>query len=301
MPEKWTEKIGNSREWYWRGWRIRYSFARPNNYRDLEKPPLLLIHGFGAAIGHWRHNILKLAESQPVYALDLLGFGNSGKVFTQYSISLWEAQVYDFWRTFIGSPVVLIGNSLGSLVSLTIAARHPEAVAGLIMLNIPDVGDRRKMIPPLIFPLLRTLENLVANSLILRPLFYFLRRPQTIQRIINLAYFNPTAINAELIEILSTPPYDLDADRAFLALVRSAGSPNFSPPVRELIAHLTLPILLIWGKEDKIIPFRLASKILQSAPQIQFIALDKTGHCPHDEYPDLLNSLLQDWLREQGF
>ena len=296
-----SEKIGQSREWFWRGWRVHYSFERPDNYEDRNRPPLLLIHGFGAGIGHWRHNIATLAQSQPVYAVDLLGFGKSGKVFTEYQISLWQAQVYDFWRTFIGSPVVLVGNSLGSLVSLTVAARHPEAVAGLIMINLPDVGDRSKQIPPLIFPFLRSLETLVANSFLVRPLFYFLRRPQTIRRITNLAYFDRTAVDDELIEILSTPPHDMDADRAFLALVRSANMNGFSPSIKELLGELTIPILLIWGKEDRFIPFRLAAKITLLSPQMQLIALDKAGHCPHDEYPELINSLLLDWLKQNHF
>ncbi len=296
---QWQEKIGQSRDWFWRGWRVSYSFDRPDNYQDKRCPPLLLIHGFGAAIGHWRNNIPSLAKNRPVYAIDLLGFGASQKVFTSYQVSLWQAQVYDFWRTFINCPVVLVGNSLGSLVSLSVAARHPEVVGRLIMLNIPDVGDRSKQIPPLLFPLLRSLENLVANSFLLRPLFYFLRSPKIIQRLTSLAYSNPNKVTDELIEIFSTPPQDQDADLAFLALVRSARTSDFSPSIKELLSYVTSPILLIWGKEDRIIPFRLASRIAKLAPQIEFVPLDRIGHCPQDECPELINHLILQWLEPQ--
>jgi pimeloyl-ACP methyl ester carboxylesterase len=290
----------STRDWYWRGWRIRYIFQASAIGQPLTKPPLLLIHGFGAAAGHWRHNVGPLSEERSVYALDLLGFGNSAKVFTEYRIDLWRELIYDFWRTFIGRPIILIGNSLGSLVSLAVAAQYPEVVKGLIMLNVPDVGNRSKLIPSMLFPFLRTIENLVANSLLLRPLFYVLRRPSTIRRILNLAYFKKTSVDEELIQIISGPAYSAEAERAFLALVRYLGKDSFSASLAELLANVQIPILLLWGKEDRIVPFRLASKIIQTAPSIQFIALDRTGHCPHDEHPTVLNRLFLSWLSEQA-
>lgn len=81
-------------------------------------PPLILLHGFGASIEQWRHNISVLSQQHRVYALDLLGFGASRKAYTQYGVNLWREQIYDFWRTFIGVPAILVGNSLGSLVAL---------------------------------------------------------------------------------------------------------------------------------------------------------------------------------------
>ena len=74
---KWQDKLGNQRDWVWRGWQIRYTFIRPREYSPKEVP-LILIHGFGASIGHWRKNLEVLGSHHTVYALDLLGFGASG-------------------------------------------------------------------------------------------------------------------------------------------------------------------------------------------------------------------------------
>ena len=60
-----------------------------------------------------------------VYALDMLGFGASEKASANYSIELWVEQVYDFWKAFIRQPVVLVGNSNGSLISLS-RRRYPS-------------------------------------------------------------------------------------------------------------------------------------------------------------------------------
>ena len=92
------------RNWYFRGWRSRYGFRRSpdhhSNYQP-EQPPILLIHGFGAALDQWRDNIPVLAEQHTVYAIDLLGFGGSEKPDTRYSIALWVEQVFQFWQRFI--------------------------------------------------------------------------------------------------------------------------------------------------------------------------------------------------------
>ncbi|CBN57329.1 alpha/beta fold hydrolase [Kamptonema sp. PCC 6506] len=80
--------------------------------------------GFGASIGHWRHQYGSTCTEfhDCVRTLDLLGFGASQKAPANYDVSIWVAQVYEFWQTFIRQPVVLVGNSIGSLICLAAAA-----------------------------------------------------------------------------------------------------------------------------------------------------------------------------------
>ncbi len=71
-------------DWTWRGYRIQYTVMGTGR-------PLVLIHGFGASIGHWRKNMPVLAaEGYRVFALDLLGFGGSDKPALDYNLQLWE-------------------------------------------------------------------------------------------------------------------------------------------------------------------------------------------------------------------
>ncbi|MFN3680352.1 alpha/beta fold hydrolase, partial [Thermosynechococcus sp.] len=82
-------------DWLWRGHRICYSV----NGRGA---PVVLVHGFGASIGHWRKNIPALtAAGYRVYALDLLGFGASAKPDLTYSLDLWAELLADFWQAHI--------------------------------------------------------------------------------------------------------------------------------------------------------------------------------------------------------
>ncbi len=138
--------------WQWRGHNINYAVAGCG-------PPVVFVHGFGASIGHFRRNIPALAQSYKacsarpvqlqypasilpacmractvhmqgqaagmrlqVYALDLLGFGRSDKPLLEYSTELWRDQLLDFLTEYVDAPAVLVGNSIGSLVSLMV--RH---------------------------------------------------------------------------------------------------------------------------------------------------------------------------------
>jgi len=291
----WQERIGHQRDWLWRGWPIRYSVMLPEH--PSRKPPLILLHGFGAAIEHWRQNIPVLARDRPVYALDLLGFGGSPKADTTYSAYLWANQVYHFWQAILQEPVVIVGNSIGSLVGLTAAVEYPDMVKGLVMLSLPDVSLRQAALPPVVQPLITRLENAIAAPWLLKCIFRLVRRPSVIQKWASIAYQNPGCVNPELVTIISRPPFDEGADQAFCRLAESVRSPNFAPPAHRVLPHLDIPMLLIWGQQDRMVPPLLAPKFANLNPgHIELQIWEKAGHCPQDECPEQFNQTLQAWL-----
>lgn len=297
LNKSWQSRIGNQRDWVWRGWQTRYSYLRAKSsskHRPL--PPIIFIHGFGASIEHWRNNMPVIAQQHTVYALDLLGFGASRKADVDYSAALWTEQVHDFWQTFVGTPVILVGNSIGSMVCLNATATYPDMVAGLVMLSLPDVSVREDMLPPLVRPLVTTLENLVASPLLLKNILKIVRKPNIIRKWAALAYPNKQAVTDELVEILSSPAYDDGSGQTLFRLSRSVRKAGFAKSVKDLLPDITIPTLLIWGLQDKMIPPNQARAIASLNSQIKLIELPNLGHCPHDEDPDLFNSLLLDWL-----
>lgn len=299
--QSWQQRIGNQRDWVWRGWQTRYSFMSATKQLALsDRPPIIFIHGFGASIEHWRHNLPAIAEQHRVYALDLLGFGGSRKADTEYSADLWTEQVHDFWQTFIGVPVVLVGNSIGSLVCLNAAAKYPEMAAGLVMLSLPDVSVREDMLPAVARPIVTTIENIFASPLLIKSILKLVRRPSIIRRWAGVAYPNKTAVTEELVAILSRPAYDQGSGQTLFRLSRSVRKASFAQSVRKLLPQVSIPMLLIWGLQDKMIPPGQAKAIAVLNPLIKLIELPNAGHCPHDEYPEQFNVLLLDWLSSSG-
>ncbi|AKG23650.1 alpha/beta fold hydrolase [Calothrix sp. 336/3] len=292
----WRQRVGNQRDWLWRGYQTRYTYLRAVE-SDRQSPPLILLHGFGASIGHWRHNLEVLSQTHTVYALDMLGFGASEKAPANYSIQLWVEQVYEFWQTFIRQPVILIGNSLGSLVSLAVAATYPEMVQGIVMMSLPDPSLEQEAIPVALRPVVNGIKSLVASPLILKPVFNLLRRPGVLRKWAAIAYANPEAITDELIDILAAPPQDRGSARAFSALFKATIGINFSLGVKAMLPDISVPMLLIWGTKDRFVPPSLASQFAQYNKNLQIMYLEDVGHCPHDESPEEVNQAILTWIR----
>lgn len=300
MEEYWNQKIGNQRDWIWRGWQIRYSYFRANQEKT-NNPPVIFLHGFGAAIEHWRHNLPVVKEYHPVYAIDLLGFGGSSKVSTNYNIYLWVDLIYDFWGTFINRPVILVGNSLGSLISLVATANHPEMATGLVMINIPDISLRQKAMPQWLLPIVTNIENLVASPLLLKILFKIVRSPKLIRRWLEFAYYDKRVVTDELVEIVSVPPQDIGAAETFISLFAGVRTKDFAPSVDFLLSQLKIPILLIWGKQDRMIPPSLGPILAKLNQQIKLVEIADAGHCPQDECYQEFNYILNQWLEEYHY
>lgn len=269
---------------------------RAKNRQDADNPPLILLHGFGAAIEHWRHNIPILSQNHRVYAVDLLGFGGSRKVQVPYTVNLWVEQIHDFWQTFMNRPVVLVGNSIGSLVSMALGGKYPEMVAGLVMLSLPDVSRRREMIADWLLNIVTPIENFFTSPWLLKPIFYYLRRPQVLQKWTGIAYEDKKAVSEELVQIIAAPTLDEGAAEAFISLAQAVNHPEYCPPAKLILPRLQIPILLCWGKQDRMVPVQLARGFVSLNPRIKYVEFERAGHCLQDECPDRFNPILLEWL-----
>jgi pimeloyl-ACP methyl ester carboxylesterase len=292
----WQQRVGSQRDWVWRGWQTRYTYIRATEAKV--ETPLLLLHGFGASIGHWRHNLPFLAENHTVYALDLLGFGASRKACVEYKVDLWVEQIYDFWCAFIQKPLILVGNSIGSLVCLAAAAAHPEMVQGIVMIGLPDMSAREQAVPRWLQPAIATVENIFASPWLLKNIFYLVRRPAVVKKWAAIAYANPTAITEELVEILTGPAQDRGSAQAFSALLKAMIGANFGPSIQSVLPTLEIPMLLIWGRQDRMIPPSLSGRFLKLNQRLRLVEVDNAGHCAHDECPEQVNQILADWINQ---
>jgi len=295
ISQHWQQRVGSQRDWVWRGWQTRYTYIRPDQPRQ-KTTPLILLHGFGTSIGHWRQNLAVLGEYHTVYALDMLGFGGSEKALVSYKVDLWVEQVYDFWRTFIRQPVVLVGNSIGSLVSLAAAARHPDMVQGVVMMSLPDPSLEAEAIPAFLQPVVAAVKSVVASPAVLKTLFRLVRRPSIARRWASLAYANPATVTDELIEILIGPAQDRGSAQAFYATVKAVTSAEPGLSVKTVLPTLEIPILLIWGQQDRMVPPVFARQFANYNPNVQLLTLENAGHCPHDECPELVNQAILTWI-----
>jgi pimeloyl-ACP methyl ester carboxylesterase len=291
-------QVGNQRDWVWRGWQTRYTYQRCSS--GSKSAPVLLLHGFGASIGHWQHNLNFLATHHTVYGMDLVGWGGSRKPNINYDIDLWVDQVHDFWQTFVGQPMILVGNSIGSLVALVAAARYPELATSLVMVSLPDLSAEQELIPKPIQPLVNGIKRVILNPPLLHTLFRIVSRPKVARNWAKIAYANPDRVTDDLIDLFLTPAQEREAPAAFVKIMQGMTSSNFSPNIRKLLPKLQIPMLLLWGCEDRMIPPGTANILTKLNPLLELVNLEAAGHCAHDEVPDVVNEKIRTWLDTLG-
>ena len=259
--------------------------------------PLVLIHGFGAAIGHWRKNIPVLAAAgYRVFALDLLGFGGSDKPPLDYTLELWQQLLQDFWAAHVQEPAVFIGNSIGALLSLMVVANHPEIAAGGVLINCAGGLSHRphELNPPLRL-VMGAFNGLVRSRLTGSFLFNRVRQKPQIRRTLLQVYRNREAVTDELVDLLYAPSCDPGARQVFASILSAPPGPMPS----ELLPKVKLPLLVLWGEDDPWTPIAGAAiyqELSDRDQPIQLIPIFNTGHCPHDERPEIVNPLIITWL-----
>ncbi len=273
--------------WQWRGHSIHYVQA---GEQRSHKPPLLLVHGFGASTDHWRKNIAELRKDFAVWAIDLLGFGRSAKPNIEYSGNLWRDQLQDFITEVIGKPAVLAGNSLGGYASLRVAAQCPESAVGLILLNSAGPFTENKTAKPnLLNKVMRWVFFQSWGSYLL---FQYVRRKKTIRKTLEKVYSDRAAVTDRLVEEIYRPSCDKGALEVFASIFKTPQGEK----VDVLLQQLTCPLLMLWGEEDPWINAQeRGAKFRQYYPKLTEYYL-KAGHCPHDEIPEQVNSLIRSWV-----
>lgn len=305
--------LGPSLVWDWRGHRI--SWMRQGS-PDAAKA-VVLIHGFGASLRHWRHNIPVLSAEAEVFALDLLGFGASEKPPSQlegepsqlgsvrYGFALWAELVADFITTHVCGlhpqrPFHIVGNSIGGVVALAAAqllCRRGLPPTQVVLIDCAQrtLDERRVSELPIFQRLSRPLlKRMVRERWLTAPLFRVLARPAFIRQVLAEAYPTGANVDEELVALLHQPSQDggaAESFRGFVNLFADVLAPDF-------LAELELPVRMIWGGADPWESPDEARRWAHAFPAIRDLkVLEGLGHCPHDEAPEQVNPILMHWLK----
>ncbi|KAF8765604.1 hypothetical protein HU200_008095 [Digitaria exilis] len=284
--------------WTWRGMRVNYLAMGQGG------PPVLLVHGFGASVAHWRRNIGVLSESYTVYAIDLLGFGASDKPpGFSYTMETWAELILDFLEEVVKRPTVLVGNSVGSLACVIAASESNRGlVRGLVLLNCAGGMNNKAIVDDwrikLLLPLLWLIDFLLKQRPIASALFERVKGRDNLKDILLSVYGNKDAVDDELVEIIRGPA---DTEGALDAFVSTVTGPPGPSPIALMPRLADMPVLVLWGDRDPFTPIdgpvgKFFSKLPSELPNVTLHMLEGVGHCPHDDRPDLVHERLLPWL-----
>ena len=268
--------------------------GRRVNYVDIGQSrggqtPVIFIHGLAGCWQNWLENIPRIAQDRRVIALDLPGFGGSEMPAGKITISNYARTVVELLEAVgIDQPVVPVGNSMGGFVAAELGLSHPDACRQIVLVSAAGISIthlRRR-------PVLTTarMAAAVTNIFIARadPM---VKRPRL--RHLMLAY-------------VMRHPTRIKPDMAF-QMMRGSDGPGFLPALdaltdydfRDHLSRVEAPTLLVWGREDNLVPVEDAGEYERLMPNARKVVLENTGHVPMIERPQTFNDLLVEFMNEE--
>jgi pyruvate dehydrogenase E2 component (dihydrolipoamide acetyltransferase) len=237
--------------------------GRRLNYLEMgeEGVPVLFLHGFGSDLDSWMFLQPALSEARRTVALDLPGHGGSSKDLNGADEASFAAVVDRLLAALEIERAHLVGHSLGGGIALALASRQPERVASLTLLASARLGPEIN-------------ADFIAG-------FLRAQRRREMQEVLALLVHDPSQMSRQMVEDVLRYKR-LDGAQAALEKIAAEWFPNGIQRVgnAEIAAHLPMPVQLLWGREDRIIPVAHAEAL---APRLAVHILAQTGHLPHME------------------
>ena len=300
---------GESKYWSYKDLRVHFRVTGKES-----DPPIVLIHGFGASSDHWRNNAeIFASEGFRVFGIDLIGFGKSEQnlqsKIKHLENQFWANQLASFLDEIVdiqkNGKVILIGNSLGALTAITTLSNRPELIKTIIAAPLPEpvfVNPIKFSFPNWLLKVKSFLIKIVFHLFPLKTLVNLISRTKLITFALQSAYVRSISNDIPLQRIVTVPSKRINASKALRAMcIGMSNRPNSAkgPSIIEKIQNLPNrpPILLIWGKQDKLIPIFLAKKLIKLHPWIKLTVINEAGHCLHDELPNHFNQIVMKWLK----
>lgn len=258
-----------------------------------DAPVLLLTHGFLGSWRDWRYNLAGLAwnEDAPrrVIALDWVGFGNSDKPTSGYSISFYADLLRDFADALRLDEFDLMGHSMGGKYNLAFAILYPDYVRSLILV----ASDGYSKDPWWI--------NRTESAWFRRVLDGMVKmfgNPNFIRRNMSRVFYSPKFHYKPLeIERTARELQRPEQVEAIKALTFSYSSLSFQRSnLANRLGEISCPTMILWGKDDKMLPVSSAYQFQQAIPGAKAYLFKECGHMPQIEKAGQFNRLVLNFL-----
>jgi len=275
------------------GLRVAYSDSRAAGIaaQQPDATPLVFVHGLSSTMGFWEYQLPHFAEERRVLALDLPGYGMSGKPDAPYTPP-WFSEVLLAWMDQLGlDQVIVVGHSMGGQVALTFALAHPDRVAGLVLAAPAGFERFSPGAAMWMKPYWTEGRALEAREEELRATFtqvVFNRPDPGVERLLR-----------ERVQLGRGE----DFKGTSVAVSRSIAG-MVDHPVLDRLDELDLPTLIVFGTDDKMIPNpvftggrtrTVAERGHRAIRGSQLVMLRGAGHTVHHDAPEAFNEAV-DWF-----
>jgi pyruvate dehydrogenase E2 component (dihydrolipoamide acetyltransferase) len=237
---------------------------------DAAGVPLIFIHGYGGDLNNWMFNQEALSAHRAAYALDLPGHGGSTKEVGAGDLQVFTSAVLAFMDAKKIGQAHLVGHSMGGAIVLALAAEHGHRVATLTLIAPAGFGSEINM---------DYINGFIEQT-----------RAKKLRAVLELLVADPGSITAEMVEEVIRFKR-LDGVGPALETLRDGLMPEGRQGMmlKDRLATLTLPVLVVWGKEDRVLPVAHADGL---PDHVAVTIYDDAGHMPHMEKAAEVNALI---------
>jgi pimeloyl-ACP methyl ester carboxylesterase len=278
----------------------------PIHYVDhggpADGPLLVMVHGLGGSLVNWAALAPLLTGACRVLAVDLIGFGRTKAGTHSTSVTANQRMLNRFLREVAGDAAILVGNSMGGTITILQAARHPETVRALVLID-PALPSQPGSRPS---PMVTASFGLYSVPGVGRAMLKARRQMRSPEQlamdVLRLCCVDPARVPADVLEQhmelardrLGHPDIDahfLAAARSLMVLLRTRRT-SYLATMKEI----PVPVLLLHGEKDRLVPIRAARAVAAANPSWRFATAPDVGHIPQLEAPSWAADQLLDWL-----
>jgi len=265
---------------------------------DPSKPPILFIHGAFSSTAAWGDLFPFLEQDYRLIALDLISHGYTDRVLKPpITIDLIIDHIHGFVEALDLPAVPIVGNSFGCMVAVYYALQHPANVKGMVLL---DGGLGKTAIPVKEIKGAPQLAAMSFTKYVGDALFPFIGKKMITDWYTRCLY-DTSLITATRIENNQAPLRQKHSIKALNLLLRALfkfGDPkNYAElHVADRLPALEMPVSIAWGESDRILPRWIGEEMVQLLPHAQMQVIEKCGHLPHEECPQVVAKIIQEFM-----
>ncbi len=245
---------------------------------------ILFIHGLASSSYSWRYVMDDLSSKYRTMAIDLKGAGHSDKPLDhKYSLQDQVDMVIGFIKDKDLNNITLVGHSYGGAVSLMVYQQLTDedsvkkVVSRIILLDPMAYKDKI----PFVINLLRIPK---LNYLLLNCLLPFGRLPSLVRLGTGKTFYNKSKITDEMIDVYMESIKQPGGVSALISTIEQIFT-NDTKDFHRLLKEIRIPVLIIWGKEDPIIPLSVSERFKEDILHAEWLIIPECGHNPHEERP----------------
>lgn len=264
---------------------IKINNLNINSFVEGKGQPIVFIHGLGGSINNWQYTFpYFLEKGYQVLALDLPGYWKSSKPRIKYTIPFYANIVKDFinYHNLKQFPII-VGNSMGGHIGIYFAAKYKSRLKALVLV---DSSGLNELNPFEGFLINMTFDKNNIGTILKYMIDFFSRN----------IFYDPNNPGSKSFIDEQKIISEMDDYSDYCHAIEESVDSMLNYPIKDILTEIKVPVKIIWGSNDRLVPVFYAHRFHNLIPGSKLRIIEKCGHVPELEKPDIFNQILHEYI-----